>query len=214
MDGTVLDTLPDLRNAINHALAKNGFPARSYAEVRAFVGNGNLKLSERAVPAGSSRETVGRVYEDFTAFYAVHCADETKPYPGITQALFDLRAAGFAAACVSNKDDYAVQALVDRWFPGLFDLAVGSVPSRAKKPAPDMCYFALERLGAGIDNAVFIGDSDVDYATAVNAGLPCVSVTWGFRDRDVLEKAGATCFADTPAALVSLLKTDYFRKKR
>ncbi|MBR5409660.1 MAG: HAD-IA family hydrolase [Clostridia bacterium] len=198
MDGTVLDTLSDLRTATNVALRKNGLPERGLDEVRRFVGNGILRLVEQAVPAGTPAGTVQNVFDDLNAYYRDHCADETKAYPGIKVMLRALRTAGLRTAVVSNKPDYGVQALVEQYFKGLFDFAVGVTPGVNRKPAPDMVNAALAALGASPETAVYVGDSEVDIATANNAGLPCICVSWGFRDPAVQRAHGATLFANTP----------------
>lgn len=201
MDGTVLDTLADLTAALCFALQKNGMPARSVNEVRGFVGNGIRKLIERGVPAGTPGARVDAVHADFTAYYSLHCADATAPYPGVREAIAALRRAGYRTAVVSNKADYAVQKLVKDYFPGDFDFAVGEKAGVARKPAPDMVYAALEALGAKKEDAVYVGDSEVDLQTAENAGLPCVSVTWGFKDPDFLLAHGAGTLIGDPALL-------------
>ncbi len=205
MDGTILYTLDDLCDAVNVGLASQGYPLRSVAEVRTFVGDGIRKLIERAVPAGTDKAATDRVHAAFTAYYDVHCADKTRPYDGIVPLLSRLRERGIQTALVSNKEEGAMADLVQRFFPGLFDVAVGDRPGLPKKPAPDGVNLALSTLQADKTSAVFIGDSDVDYRTAVNAGLPCISVTWGFRDRDLLESLGSTLFADTPADVERLI---------
>ncbi len=205
LDGTVLNTLDDLADAANAVLAANGMPQHTTDEIRMFVGNGIAKLIARAVPAGTDEATIRKVIGDFKAYYGAHCAEKTAPYTGILEVLSALRANGVRTAVVSNKADFAVQALAKRYFADLFDLALGECAARPAKPAPDMVYHVLDTLGATAEEAVYIGDSDVDVLTAKNAGLPCIAVTWGFRDRACLEKAGATVFADTAQALLNLI---------
>ena len=202
LDGTVLDTLADLAAALNYALKRNGLPGRALQEVRSFVGNGIRKLIECGVPAGTDKITTDAVHADFSAYYALHCADATAPYPGIRETLAALRAHGYRTAVVSNKIDSAVQTLVPRYFGGDFDFAVGEKPGVRAKPAPDAVFAALEALGETKENAVFVGDSEVDIQTAANAGIPCVSVTWGFKDRDFLISHGAKTLIDTPEELL------------
>ena len=201
LDGTLLDTLADLRKGINHALASEGFAPRTLEEVRAFVGNGIHKLVERAVPPGTGEAQIEAVYAAFGPYYAVHCADETRPYDGIVPLLRTLKDAGVQCALVSNKPDYAVQILAEKHFPGLLAAAAGAKDGVRKKPAPDAVFAVIHQLGAEGLRTVYIGDSEVDLQTAQNAALPCISVSWGFRDRDVLEQAGATCICDTVDAL-------------
>ena len=207
LDGTLLDSLCDLHLSINAVLAAHGMPTHSLDDVRRFVGNGIRKLVERAVPAGTNDAQRDAVYEDFCAHYAAHCEDHTGPYAGIPELLAHLRAAGVRLAVVSNKGDFAVQELVSRQFPGTFDAILGENEAAGirKKPAPDMVEAALERMGAGRDGLVYVGDSEVDVQTAANVGCPCVSCTWGFRGVDELTAAGATTFVDTPAELERVL---------
>lgn len=205
LDGTVLDTLADLAAALNHALQNNGLPPRALPEVRSFVGNGIRKLIERGVPAGTPEAVIGAVHADFTAYYEVHCADATAPYAGVRETIASLRAAGYRTAVVSNKADYAVQKLVKAYFPGDFDFAAGETPEMRRKPAPDTVFAALSALNVPKDEALFVGDSEVDIETAKNAGIPCVSVTWGFKDRDFLLAHGATTLIDTPQELLGMV---------
>lgn len=198
MDGTVLNTLDDLKDTLNYALGQYHFPARTLEETRAFVGNGIHKLIERAVPEGTDAQTVEKVFDTFLEYYQIHCMDQTRPYPGIVSLLQSLKEAGLLTAVVSNKADAAVQELCERFFPGLFDFAVGEHEGVQKKPAPDMVQLALRTLGTQASDAVYVGDSDVDLATAKNSGLDGIIVTWGFRDREFLESQGADVFADTP----------------
>ncbi|MDE5563857.1 MAG: HAD family hydrolase, partial [Oscillospiraceae bacterium] len=179
LDGTILDTLEDLYLSVNHALQENNMPKRTIQEVRQFVGNGIRKLIERAVPSGTDTVTVDRVHADFTLYYKVHYADCTAPYAGITDILSALRNAGIQTAVVSNKADYAVQALCAQYFPSLFDTVAGEKEGVRRKPAPDAVYAVLETLAVPKEKTVYIGDSDVDIQTAQNAGIPCISVDWG-----------------------------------
>ncbi len=205
MDGTILDTLEDMRRSVNAALAAEGFPPRTLDEVRRFVGNGNRRLVERAVPAGTGPDAVERVFHGFHAHYRVHCADHIRIYPGILELLRRLRAAGVRTAVVSNKADYAVQALADECFPGLFDAAAGEKDGVRRKPAPDGVLAVLAALGVPPSEAVYVGDSEVDIETARNAGLPCISVTWGFRPEAYLIGQGAERTAGTADELAALL---------
>lgn len=205
LDGTILNTLEDLAASGNYALRKNGLPERTVDEVRSFVGNGIRKYMERAVPSGSSETLIARVHADFTEHYAKHCADRTKPYDGIPELLGVLRGAGMQAAVVSNKADYGVQTLVDTYFPGLFDAAVGEREGVRRKPAPDSVLAVLRQLAVPPEEAVYIGDSDVDIDTARNAGIPCISVDWGFRTTEFLLDHGAKRIVSAPAELAGLL---------
>lgn len=205
MDGTILDTLEDLKDSTNYALEKCGYPMRTYDEVRRFVGNGIRKLIERAVPEGLTVEQIDRVHEVFTEHYKVHCADKTKAYDGIKPLLEKLRAGGVKTAVVSNKADYGVQELCKEYFDGLFDYAVGEREGIRRKPAPDAVNEALKVLGMSKSEAVYIGDSDVDFETAKNAELPCISVLWGFRDEEFLREKGATLFVHDPAEIYDIV---------
>lgn len=205
MDGTVLNTLDDLADSTNHALESCGLPKRTKDEVRRFVGNGIRLLIERAVPAGTSSELIDKVFAEFKAYYALHCADKTCAYDGIVDALKELKSKGYKLALVSNKVDFAVQELCKDYFPNIFDIAVGEREGMRKKPAPDSVLEVLRVLDIEKNDAVYIGDSDVDYETSVNSGIDDISVTWGFRDKEFMMEKGATVFVDSPDELVKLL---------
>jgi len=198
LDGTILDTLEDLADAVNYGLRSMGYPERSIDEVRRFVGNGIALLMRRAVPEGSSDENCEKALAGFKEYYAVHCEDKTGPYPGINELLKELRGAGCKTAVVSNKIDSAVQVLINNQFPGCFDYALGEVPECRRKPAPDMCEKVLSEMGVDKKDAVYIGDSDVDLETAANSGLDCIGVEWGFRGREFLKEHGAERIAASP----------------
>lgn len=207
MDGTILDTLEDLQNSLNVILERYGYPTRTLEEVRRFVGNGILRLIEQAVPADCTEEQVRMVYEDFIPYYREHSAEKTRPYDGIVSLLDALKKHGMRLAVVSNKADAAVQDLCVQYFDGLFDLAVGERKGMAKKPAPDMVELVLDMLQVSKEDAVYIGDSEVDAATAQNSGLHLCAVEWGFRDVDVLKEHGAEhIFADTESLQDYLLE--------
>lgn len=205
LDGTLLDTLDDLTGSVNTALRKNGMPERTRDEVCSFVGNGILKLMERAVPQGQANPLFAAAFQDFREDYAVHCSDHTKPYPGIMPVLKQLRDEGYRLAIVSNKADFAVKELRDIYFDGLIDVAIGERESVRKKPAPDTVLTALYELGAGKEEAVYVGDSEVDIETAKNAGMDEIAVTWGFRSREFLERHGAYAYAADADELRQLL---------
>ena len=205
LDGTVLDTLEDLTDATNAALAMHGYPGHSIDAVRSFVGNGIGNLIRSALPSGTDEAEIHTVLGDFKKYYGAHCADKTRPYEGVLEMLHALRAAGVKTAVVSNKADFAVKELAERYFKGLFDMAIGEREGVARKPAPDSVFEVMRAMGAASAECVYIGDSDVDVQTAKNAGLACIALTWGFRDRDCLKSAGATAFADTPAELQNLI---------
>ena len=205
LDGTLLETLEDLHDSTNHALVSQGLPPRTLDEVRRFVGNGIHKLIERAVPEGSSSETVEQVFEEFKTWYAVHCNDKTSAYDGIKEMLLALRKAGVRTAVVSNKADFGVQTLCKTYFFGLLDVAVGQREGIRLKPAPDSVNEVLRLLEIRREDAVYIGDSDVDIDTARNAGMDCISVTWGFRRREFLLEHGAVILADKPENLEEII---------
>lgn len=205
LDGTLLNTLDDLTDSTNFALCQNGFPERSMQEVRCFVGNGIYKLIERAVPAGTSPEALNACYNDFCAHYKTNMENKTAPYAGIAQLLHSLSAAGYKMAIVTNKADFAAQVLCKKLFGSYIKTVVGSVPERPNKPEPDGVYYALELLGASKEEAVYIGDSEVDVATAKNAGMDCIGVLWGFRTRSDLKNAGAKTIVETTDELNKLL---------
>ena len=205
LDGTILDTLDDLHAAANAALRECGYPERTKDEVRRFVGNGIRKLIERAVPSGTSEEDIVRTHEAFTAYYSVHCKDKTRPYAGIPELVRGLKENGIASAVISNKADYAVKALCEEYFEGLFEFSVGEREGIRKKPAPDSVLEAMRVMGAKSSETVYIGDSDVDIMTAKNAGIDCIGVSYGFRGREFLESHGAEVIADTVEELRGLL---------
>lgn len=208
MDGTLLDSLTDLQNTLNYCFRKEGFPERNYQEVRSFVGNGLKKLIERAVPQGTCDEKINEILSEFKAHYMVHCADFTAPYEGIMDMLAKLKEKGYKMAIVSNKADEALKVLSEGFFGAYIDVAVGERAGMNKKPAPDLVYLAMEEIGATKDETVYIGDSEVDYQTAVNSCLPCISVLWGFRDRELLEEYGADCFVKEPMDVVKVLEDE------
>lgn len=196
MDGTILNTLEDLKDTLNYALQQAGYEPHTLEEVRSYVGNGIRRMIECAVPEGTGAEECDRIQEIFMPYYQLHCADKTCAYPGVRELLKRFRAEGVLTAVVSNKADGAVQDLVEVYFKGLFDIAVGEHAGIRKKPAPDMVEKALEVLGVKKEEAVYIGDSEVDMATAENAGLDRIIVAWGFRDKEFLKEKGAERIAE------------------
>ena len=202
LDGTLLNTLDDLAASTNHALRACGYPARTTEEVRRFVGNGVGKLIERAVPAGTATEDMARCLTLFRRHYADHCLDCTVPYPGIQAMLSELHRRDIAMAIVSNKLQPAVAELNQRFFAPTISIAVGETEQLRRKPAPDMLQQAMRLMGVTAADTIYIGDSDVDILTAQAAHLPCISVTWGFRDRDFLLQHGATTLISTPQQLI------------
>lgn len=203
LDGTLLDTLGDLRGSVNYALKKYGFPERTTEEVRNFVGNGLKMLIIRALPRNAGETLVNAVLAEMKAYYAAHCTVLTTLYDGIIEALSALKAEGYPMAIVSNKADALVQQLRAYYFEGLIAVAAGESEQNARKPAPDMVFSAMRALG--VSQAIYIGDSEVDIQTAKNAGLPCLTVGWGFRTDAELTAAGAKAICRSPADLLTML---------
>ena len=205
LDGTLLDTLQDLADSTNYALTVNGLPGRTLDEVRRFVGNGVGRLMARAVPEGTPEALAAKCLSDFRAHYFLNMENKTAPYPGIVEMLDRLGRAGFHLAVVSNKFDSAVKGLCQAYFGDLIPVAIGESQGVERKPAPDTVFKALKDLRVPAEGAVYIGDSDVDIATARNAGLPCISVSWGFRDEAFLLAHGATEIVSSPDGLYAAL---------
>lgn len=197
LDGTLLDTLEDLKDAVNYALTFHGYPTRTLEEVRRFVGNGAARLMALSVPEGMAYEPV---LETYRVYYQAHSQVKTAPYPGILEALAKIREK-YPIAIVSNKPDPAVKILCKDFFGDIY--ALGETPDCPRKPAPDMLYKAMKELG--IDRFVYVGDSDVDVVTAHGAGAKCVSVLWGFRDEDEIRAAGGEFFCRDTAQLPALI---------
>lgn len=205
LDGTLLDTLDDLKDSVNYALGRQGYPLRNKEEIRMFVGNGIRLLMERAVPENIGAEKFEECFKDFCDYYKLHMEDKTAPYNNINEMLSNIKQAGFKTAIVTNKADFAAQDLCKRMFGENIDLIVGSVDERPNKPAPDGVFYALEKLNSSTETAVFVGDADTDILTAKNAGLVSIGVLWGFRDREVIEKEGADYIVENVNALEKLL---------
>ena len=210
LDGTLLDTLQDLASSVNFTLRQYGLPEHSIDDIRRFVGNGVRLLMERAVPGGAEHSDFEHIFATFRAYYMAHSLDTTKPYEGIPEMLHALKSQGCKLAVVSNKMMAATQELIAHFFPEI-DVAIGEHEEMGihKKPAPDTVYEAMRQLGVPAPfptniSAVYVGDSDVDIQTARNAGIPCISVLWGFRDRPFLTTHGATSFIECPEELLSV----------
>lgn len=227
MDGTILNTLDDLRVAINYAMGQCGHKADwPNTAVRFFFGSGIDVAIRRALAMeagatetdllaigdttdgsthGVQAADVAAIKAIYMPYYAAHCNDLTGPYAGIPELICGLRAAGVSTAVVSNKPDGAVQTLSAEVFPGLFDVSIGELPEMQRKPAPDMTNKALRILGVTAQEAVYIGDTEIDMLTAANVNLPCISVTWGFRSREFLTAHGAAPIVDTAAEILPLV---------
>ena len=200
LDGTLLDTLEDLLDATNYALGVHGYPSRTLPELRRFVGNGAYNQMRLSVPEGTAPEQIQKVLDTYKPYYTEHCQIKTKPYAGISGVLAVLKEK-YPLAIVSNKPDAAVKALCADYFPGIY--ALGETADCPRKPAADMVFKAMCAIGA--DACVYVGDSEVDVLTAKNAGVPCVAVTWGFRDKEDL--AGAERFCDDTMNLAETIET-------
>lgn len=197
LDGTLLNTLDDLMDAVNHTMEVFGYPRHSREEVRRFVGNGAGRLLQLSVPQGRDWQ---EPLAAFQSYYREHCQIKTAPYPGIMEALYALKK--YPMAIVSNKPDDAVKKLCAQYFPGIY--AQGEHPGCPCKPSPDMVRIAMEHIG--VDRCIYVGDSEVDVLTAHNAAVPCLSVLWGFRDRAEIQAAGESRFCETPAQMPPMLE--------
>lgn len=207
LDGTILNSLDDLADSVNHALEINSFPTHSIDSIRTFIGNGARLLAKRSLPEGADDATIERVLADFQAYYKTHGDIKTKPYDGVLSALDTIKKQGIKLAVLSNKPDSATQTLCKRYFGDTFDYVAGEKSGIPRKPAPDGVDVILNQLGIDKCDAVYIGDSEVDVETAKNSGLDCISTAWGFRDESVLLDAGATCIVyDTDALLNAITK--------
>lgn len=216
LDGTLLNTLEDLKNSVNYALSTMGYPTRTLEEIRLAVGNGARTLLRRSIPASADEAALEQAFAHFRAHYEEHCNDLTAPYDGILPMLDTLKNRGFRLAIVSNKPDAAVKKLCSLYFSDWVSVAIGERENVRRKPAPDSVYAALRELsgsdstpnttpGTGFSSALYVGDSDVDIATAAAAGMDCVSVAWGFRDEAFLRAHGASRIIHTPSELPALL---------
>ena len=202
LDGTLLNTINDLAASTNYALRSAGMPEHSVDDVRRFVGNGVKKLMERAIPDGLNNPDFDETYATFRKHYLEHSLDTTKPYDGIPEVLAELKRRGKKLAIVSNKFYAATQELARHFFPDTIEVAIGERENIRKKPAPDTVLEAMRQLGVGKEGTVYVGDSDVDIDTAHNVGVPCISVLWGFRDREFLLAHGATTLIERPEQLL------------
>ena len=210
LDGTLLDTLDDLANAVNYMMRRYGFPERTRTAIRRFLGNGARDLMRRSVPANIEGEDFEKILAEYMEYYNAHSQILTKPYDGVLPLLEELKARGIKTAVVSNKPDMTVKGLCKEYFGDRLDFVLGDRPDIEKKPSADPILFAVKELGC--ERALYVGDSEVDILAAKNADLPCISLTWGFRDRDVLEEQGATHFAgnsnELKAQIFSLLSLE------
>ncbi len=208
MDGTVLNTLGDLAAAVNHTLREFSMPERSIAEVAAALGNGAAYLIAHTVPDGTPKELTDKVLAAYAPYYDAHCDILTAPYDGIVPLMQKLRGRGVKLAVISNKQDTAVKPLAEKYFPGLLEIAVGESAEVRRKPNPDAVLAALRHIGVEREDAIYVGDTEVDLQTARNAGMECASVDWGFRTREQLVEIGAEHIFDTVQALEEYLLRD------
>lgn len=204
LDGTLLNTINDLAASCNYALRTFGMPEHSVDDVRRFVGNGVRLLMTRAIPGGENNPDFDKCYATFRKHYLKHNLDTTAPYPGIMDLIKALKNANRHIAVVSNKFYEATQDLVHHFFGDEIKVAIGERPDIRKKPAPDTVIEALRQLGVSRNTAVYIGDSDVDIDTAKNSGMPCISVLWGFRDKEFLIEHGATTLVSRPEEILDI----------
>lgn len=202
LDGTLLDTLQDLTDAVNYTLGQYRCPERTMQEVRSFVGNGVERLIRLALPGKDTDPDVASVMKTYQQYYSAHSMDKTCPYAGVAEALAQV-AKEFPVAVVSNKPDYATKPLCEKFF-GSEIFALGQTDDCPRKPAPDMVQKAMEAIG--VETCIYVGDSEVDVLTAKNAGVPCLSVLWGFRDKAYLQEQGASHFCDDPKKLLDCIK--------
>ncbi len=206
LDGTLMDTLDDLADSVNAILEKHGYPIRTREHVRRIVGNGLRQTLKLCLPDGTAEEEIERLLPEFTTYYKEHCQVKTKPYEGIMDCLKELSEQGYKLAIVSNKGDEAVKILNRDYFQEYVKVAIGERQGIRKKPEPDTVYQALKELGSEKETAIYVGDSEVDKKTADNAGLKCISVDWGFRDREELEKLRPAYLISRPGEIPALLK--------
>lgn len=202
LDGTLLDTLEDLTDSLNVILVKYGLPQRTYREVRGFLGYGAARLVARAVPEGETHPNFRQILTEYRAYYQAHSNQKTRLYPGVAELLPTLSRQGRKLAIISNKPNESVEALTLSYFQKLVSIAVGD----ACKPNPNIVLSVMSRLGTKPDSTLYVGDSEVDIATAKNAGIACAAVTWGFRDRMDLEPLAPDYLLDTPAEIMQILK--------
>lgn len=206
LDGTLLDTLDDLTASVNYCMEKYGGPIHTREEVRGKVGNGIYVLMEKALPGGRNNPAYDVCMQAFPAHYKEHMTDHTKPFDGVCELLRTLKQDGFRLAIVSNKFDAAVKGLNQDFFSDTISVAIGESPSIQKKPAPDTVFQAMRELHALPEECIYVGDSEVDIQTAKNAGIPCISVNWGFKTTEFLQKNGAETIVSTPKELLEQIR--------
>ena len=205
LDGTLINSLEDLRVSVNYALFGFKYPKQTLDMVRRNVGNGIEKLIERSLPDGKNNVNYEVCLEIFIEHYKTHMSVNTKPYPHIIETLAALKSRGYKLAVVSNKFDAAVKPLCQKYFKNLIDVAIGQSKDTKKKPAPDTVYIALDELGSTSETSIYVGDSEVDIQTAKNSGMDCISVSWGFKTKEFLKQNGASVIIDTPLEIFNYI---------
>lgn len=198
LDGTILNTIDDIADCMNYALKENNFAQKTVAQIRSYVGNGQRQFILRCLPENTDEETVIKVEQEFRSRYTDHSSDKTRPFAGIPELIESLKRNGIKVAVNTNKPDIATQPLLAKQFGPVFDFAIGNKPGLPHKPDPSGVELILAALNAEKKDTVFVGDSEVDIQTARNAGIDCISVVWGFKDRDFLEANGAACIVSSP----------------
>lgn len=206
LDGTLLDSLDDLKNAVNYTLNTFNLPTKSQDEIKAYLGNGMERLIELSTPFGKNTPHFDEILQSFKDYYAINSSIHTKPYPGIIEMLQSLKSLNYKLAIVSNKGDFAVKILNDKFFNNIIDVAIGEQNNLKKKPSPDMIYEVLRRFDKKITDAYYIGDSEVDIETASAVQIPCLSVSWGFRTKEQLLRDNASIIFDNPQELLEYIK--------
>jgi len=205
LDGTLLDTLEDIKDTVNYALRQFGYPERTLEQVRLSVGNGTVWLLEKSLPMGGDTPEFSDILACYMERYRSHPAEKTRPYDGVCELLRELSRREYKLAVVSNKPDKIVKSLVNKFFGGVISVAIGDREGVRRKPAPDSVIAAEKELFSAPWECVYVGDSEVDLATAKNAGIDCISVSWGFRSREFLSQHGAVYMADKPADVAELV---------
>ncbi len=206
LDGTLLNSLGDLHACFNHAIKSFGYPERTLEEIKSYVGNGIKKAIERALPCPIEDSNLNKIVDYFRIYYREHMLEFTQPYDGVIEMLEELTKKGYKLAVVSNKYDDAVKMLTQNYLGKYIKVGIGEGYGIRKKPEIDGVLAAIDELGSKIENAIFIGDSDVDIRTAENAGIPCISVTWGFREKDFLIEKGAKILVDSPKEIIEIIE--------
>lgn len=205
LDGTLLSTLEDLRDSVNFALKKYNYEPISLDQTRNFVGNGVRKLVERAIPDGTKNGNFEECLKTFKTHYSENMYNKTKPYDGILKVLEKIKNMEIKTAVVSNKFDAAAKELCKKYFGNLIDIVVGQSDSIPQKPSPESIFEVVKYFGRNIEDCIYVGDSEVDIQTAKNAGIPCISALWGYRSKEILEKAGAKIIIKNPEEILELL---------